>query len=129
MKALFVVAIIAAMMGQAFAGSKCHVGFRLKRAEFHQSLKKRTARKLNLKSYDFDRFDPNLLTFEAKPDYDRKGRYKKCDLKKVRYAGERFSRAGTAFKKTAVGSGLFVAGLGTFALTVAILAAEATSQL
>ncbi len=104
-----------------YASDDCYVGFKIKNGVFKQELRNSTANKLGLKSWMGDQFNPELLTFQASPEYDRRGNYEKCEIKNLEYAGENFSGLGTALKKGAVGTGLFAAGVGTLALTVASL--------
>lgn len=117
--------LLVLVLSQAALAETCHIGFKLGQGTYTQSLKKRTVKRLGLKNYQADQFDPAKLTFRAVPKFDKRGRYKKCDIQKLRYAGERFSAFGTVFKKVAAGTGLFTLGLGTFWLTILALYADA----
>jgi len=108
----------------AAAATDCRVGFKIKNGVFSQKLRNRTERNLGLQDFKGDQFNIDQLHFNVEPKYDSKGNYKKCEIKHLNYAGESFSGLGTALKKAAVGTGLFVAGIGTIALTIAAILAE-----
>ena len=122
MKKLISASLIGILLSTSlYAADDCYVGFKIKNGVFKQKLRNSTEKRLGLENWKGDQFRPELLTFEAAPEYSRRGHYEKCEIKNLKYAGERFSGLGTALKKGAVGTALFTAGIGTLALTIASL--------